>query len=95
MTKDFPIGTVVQSVCGRDRYRVFLVVAIDNEREVCPIVVADGSLRRLASAKHKNPAHLRFVAQATEEEVETFLEAPNDDKILTICKKYDLFEKNS
>lgn len=94
MTPELTFGTVVRSVSGRDRYRVFLVVAIDTERSTCPIVVADGSLRKLESAKHKNPAHLRFVARPTDEELSALKSNMTDEQILTICKNYDLFEKN-
>lgn len=95
MAPELKFGTVVRSVCGRDRYRVFVVSAIDEKCSVSPIVVADGALRKLKSAKHKNPTHLRFVAQPTEEEINTLRNNMTDEQILTICKKYDLFEKNS
>ena len=91
---ELTFGTVVQSVCGRDRYRVFLVVEIDDSDSVRPAVIADGSLRKLSARKHKNPAHLRFVAQPTEDELRSLRENLNDAQILTICKKYD-FEKNN
>ncbi|MBQ7312990.1 MAG: hypothetical protein IJW81_05355 [Clostridia bacterium] len=92
--EELTFGTVVQSVCGRDRYRVFLVVEIDDSDPVRPVVIADGSLRKLAGRKHKNPAHLRFVARPTEEELSRLREAPDDEQILTICKKYDLLKNN-
>ena len=91
--EELAFGTVVQSVCGRDRYRVFLVVEIDDSDPVRQVVIADGSLRKLAGRKHKNPAHLRFVARPSEEELQRLKESLNDDQILTICKKYD-FQKN-
>ena len=89
----FSFGTVVRSVCGRDRYRVFLVVELDDRDAVRPVVIADGSLRKLSARKHKNPAHLRIVAQPTEEELSRLRENLADEQILTICKKYDMFEK--
>ncbi|MBO5128138.1 MAG: hypothetical protein J6D10_11275 [Clostridia bacterium] len=92
--EELTFGTVVQSVCGRDRYRVFLIVEIDDSDPVRPVVIADGSLRKLAGRKHKNPAHLRFVARPTEEELSRLREAPDDGQILTICKKYDLLKNN-
>ena len=51
---ELSFGTVVQSVCGRDRYRVFLVVELDDRDAVRPVVIADGSLRKLAAGKHKS-----------------------------------------
>lgn len=89
----FGFGTVVQSVCGRDRYRVFLIVEIDGTASVRPVVIADGSLRKLSARKHKNPSHLRFIACPTEEELRLLRENLNDEQILTICKKYDKFKK--
>lgn len=89
----FGFGTVVQSVCGRDRYRVFLVVDMDDTDLVRPVVIADGSLRKLSGRKHKNPLHLRFVARPTEEELRLLRENLTDEQILTICKKYDKVQK--
>ena len=91
--EELSFGTVVQSVCGRDRYRVFLVVELDDSDPLRPVVIADGSRRKLAGRKHKNPAHLRFVARPTEEELFRLKESLSDEQILTICKKYD-FRKN-
>ena len=91
---ELSFGTVVQSVCGRDRYRVFLVVEIDDSDPVRPVVIADGSLRKLAAGKHKNPSHLRFVARPTEEELRELRDDLNDERILTICKKYDFLKNN-
>ncbi len=92
--EELAFGTVVQSVCGRDRYRVFLVVELDDRDTVRPVVIADGSLRKLSGRKHKNPSHLRFVAQPTEEELQSLKDSLDDEKILTICKKYDLIKNN-
>ena len=91
---ELSFGTVVQSVSGRDRYRVFLVVELDDRDAVRPVVIADGSLRKLAAGKHKNPSHLRFVAKPTEEELRELRNDLTDAKILTICKKYDLLKNN-
>ena len=92
--EELSFGTVVQSVCGRDRYRVFLVVEIDDSDPVRPVVIADGSLRKLAGRKHKNPSHLKFVARPTEEELYQLREGLDDGQILTICKKYDFIKNN-
>ena len=37
---ELEFGTVVQSTCGRDRYRVFVVVDIDFRDSVRPVVIA-------------------------------------------------------
>ena len=49
------VGDVVQSIKGRDRYRVFLVVDMDESDKVSPVVIADGRLHKLDEKKHKNP----------------------------------------
>ncbi len=90
---ELAFGTVVQSTCGRDRYRVFLVVELDYRDPVRPVVIADGSLRKLAGKKHKNPSHLRFVARPTEEELRLLKDELNDANLLIVCKKYDKFQK--
>ena len=41
------VGDVVQSIKGRDRYRVFLVVDMDESDKVSPVVIADGRLHKL------------------------------------------------
>ena len=90
---ELSFGTVVRSLCGRDRYRVFLVVELDYRDTVRPVVIADGALRKLSMRKHKNPSHLQFVAQPTEEELRWLKNEINDSNVLTICKKYDDFRK--
>lgn len=48
-------GTVVQSLAGRDRDRLMVVLACREGR----VLVADGKVRKLACPKAKNPRHLR------------------------------------
>ena len=59
------VGDVVQSIKGRDRYRVFLVTEIDERDKVSPVVIADGRLHKLDDKKHKNPRHLRIISGMT------------------------------
>ena len=49
------VGTVVQSLSGKDRGTLLVVVGGDEHR----ILVADGRHRMLAHPKAKNPRHLR------------------------------------
>ncbi len=54
------IGQVVESRAGRDKGRVFLIVAI-NEEDDAYVFVADGCLRKLARPKKKKRKHLRML----------------------------------
>lgn len=72
------VGDVVQSIKGRDRYRVFLVVDIDESDKVSPVVIADGRLHKLDEKKHKNPRHLRIISEHDKINKTVLLEPIND-----------------
>lgn len=93
--KTFEIGDVVRSTDGRDHKRIFIVVGIDNDpgSRVAPVVIADGSLRKLGAGKHKNPAHLEYVASVSENEKEWLFSGLTDEKLLIVCKIYDNGQK--
>lgn len=87
------VGDVVKSTKGRDRYRVFLVVAIDESDKVSPVVIADGRLHKLDEKKHKNPRHLRIISEHDKID-KTASEEPLDDvQVYEICEKRDIFRK--
>ncbi len=54
-TTSIQIGQVVRSKAGRDKDRVFLVLAIVDQHHV---MLVDGDLRRLANPKKKKIKHL-------------------------------------
>ena len=87
------VGDVVQSIKGRDRYRVFLVVDIDESDKVSPVVIADGRLHKLDEKKHKNPRHLRIISEHDKMNKTTLLEPINDVQVYEICEKRDIFRK--
>ena len=88
------VGDVVQSIKGRDRYRVFLVTEIDESDKVSPVVIADGRLHKLDDKKHKNPRHLRIISEHDKID-KTDLSKPLDDvQVYEICEKWDIFKKN-
>lgn len=87
------VGDVVQSIKGRDRYRVFLVVAIDESDKVSPVVIADGRLHKLDEKKHKNPRHLRIISEHDKINKTALLERIDDVQVYEICKKRDIFRK--
>lgn len=53
------LGAIVRSVCGRDRYRLFVIVGVCNDGRV---LVADGRLHKLACPKKKNLRHIKVLA---------------------------------
>ncbi len=53
------VGAVVRSVCGRDRYRLFVIVGVCEDGRV---LVADGRLHKLACPKKKNLRHIKVLA---------------------------------
>lgn len=87
------VGDVVQSTKGRDRYRVFLVVAIDESDKVSPVVIADGRLHKLDEKKHKNPRHLRIISEHDKIYKTALLEPIDDVQVYEICEKRDIFRK--
>ena len=85
------VGDVVQSIKGRDRYRVFLVVDMDESDKVSPVVIADGRLHKLDEKKHKNPRHLRIISERDKID-KTASEEPLDDvQVYEICEKREIF----
>ena len=87
------VGDVVQSTKGRDRYRVFLVVAIDESDKVSPVVIADGRLHKLDEKKHKNPRHLRIISEHDKINKTALLEPIDDVQVYEICENRDIFRK--
>ena len=59
METNFVVGDVVESVCGHDQNRLFIVVGIDKNGY---IAIIDGRYREKTKPKLKNPKHLKLVA---------------------------------
>lgn len=87
------VGDVVQSIKGRDRYRVFLVTEIDESDKVSPVVITDGRLHKLDEKKHKNPRHLRIISERVKIDKTALLEPLDDVQVYEICEKRDIFRK--
>ena len=88
--RSFTVGDVVRSKCGRDRKRVFLVVEIDTEDKDAPVVIANGTLRKLEDRKHKNPAHLELIATIGKSNICETVNDLTNSKIAEICEIYDI-----
>lgn len=83
-------GMIVRSRVGRDRFRVFLIIGIDAENRTAPVIVADGTLRKVEDRKHKNPVHLDLIADIGKIGNETDISGLTNSEIAEICKKFDL-----
>lgn len=82
-------GTLVKSVAGRDRKRVFIVIGKTDEGTSSRLLVTDGCLRSCGKAKTKNPRHVRPIGHVTDEEVSLIKSDMNDCVIREILSKYD------
>lgn len=87
---EFAPGQIVRSKCGRDRKRVFMVVEIDRDDRYAPVVIANGTLRKLEDRKHKNPAHLEVVGIIGKSDRAEYEKSPTNSKIAEICEIYDI-----
>ena len=83
------VGDVVRSTDGRDRKRVFLVTEIDENNSTAPVVIANGSLRKIADRKHKNPGHLRVIGALDKSDIEKPVQSLSDGEIAEICQNHD------
>lgn len=87
------VGQIVQSVSGRDRYRVFAVIDIEEGNDTAPLVIADGRLRKIEDRKHKNPRHLRPLGAVGEMEIKALVESGGNVEIAKLCEKHDISQK--
>ena len=87
---ELKIGSLVRSRNGRDRKRVFVVVGIDENDSVSPILIADGKLRKVGFPKRKNPIHLLPVGEITDIEKSALKVGVSDVEIAQIVEKYDM-----
>jgi ribosomal protein L14E/L6E/L27E len=69
-SKELEIGQFVKSKAGRDKDRLFLVIAHEDEQYV---LVADGDLRKVETPKRKKVKHLVKINQISEEVREKIL----------------------
>lgn len=84
---------VVRSKTGRDRKRLFIVTEIDYDDPISPVVIANGTLRKIEDRKHKNPAHITPVCALVESEINELLNSFTNSKIAEICEKHEISQK--
>lgn len=56
------IGSVVKSLTGRDKKRVFMIIGLSDDGE--RVKIADGKLRLLSKPKIKSLGHIAVLAAA-------------------------------
>lgn len=61
--KEIRIGQVVESTCGRDAGKFFIVIALEEKDFV---LIADGKVHKIQKPKHKNKKHLRKMPAVSE-----------------------------
>ena len=83
------LGTLVKSVAGRDRKRVFIVIGTTDEGHTSRLLVTDGSLRSCQSPKAKNPRHVRPIGKLTDNEISRMMTDMSDTVVREILSKYD------
>ena len=88
-------GTVVQSLVGRDRFRVFLVMGESMERGYPTVSVVNGVLHPLEKPKIKHLSHVRIVGHLTENEMEDLRVDFSDKKVAELVLKYDQNRENA
>lgn len=83
-------GDIVRSNQGRDRFRVFMVIDIDYGNMVAPYIIADGKKHKITEKKHKNPRHLKLVAEYSKINTKIDFNSLTDVQVSEICEKYDI-----
>ena len=92
--KVVPVGSVVRSAAGRDRKRVFVVLGTVGEGSGMRLLTADGALRKVASPKVKNPAHVRVIGTLEPEETEKLGEL-DDEAVRALIGRFDEAAQNN
>ncbi len=88
---------VVQSVCGRDRKRVFLAFRQGEPADCTPvhgdfpaIYTVNGTLRRVECPKKKHLSHVRVIGTLTAEETEALVSGYSNKTVADLVAKYDV-----
>ena len=59
------VGSIVLSLAGRDRKRLFVIVSLDEVNGY--VYVADGKLRQIQHPKKKKSKHVKLIDRAQDE----------------------------
>ena len=89
----FPLtGTVVKSLVGRDRKRVFIVVGGTESKGEMRLLLVNGALRPVEKPKMKNPLHVKPLGRLDLSDLEA-LENADNSKIVAIVEKFDEYHE--
>ena len=81
------VGSVVRSIAGRDKKRLFMIVGVCEDGSD-RVMLSDGHLRKISSPKKKSLRHLAVLAIAGEDETSI----PDEDEKLREYLR--VFEEN-
>ena len=82
-------GTVVKSLMGRDRKRVFIVVGGTEINGEVRLLLVNGALRPAETPKLKNPNHVKVLGRLDESDLRELGDADNS-KIMAMLEKFDI-----
>ena len=74
------VGSIVLSLAGRDRKRLFVIVSLDEVNGY--VYVADGKLRQIQHPKKKKSKHIRVVAHSSSELTEACLDGTVTNRMI-------------
>lgn len=84
---------VVQSVCGRDRKRIFLAFRGPENApahgEFPSIYTVNGSLRRVECPKKKHLSHVKVIATLNAQEQNALFSDYSNKTVASLVQKYD------
>lgn len=83
--------SVVQSISGRDRNMMYLVLDCDYSPGRERLVLSNGRGRGTGRVKEKNPAHVKFVSSLSEDEKELLERDLSDLNIRAVLSGYDKY----
>lgn len=86
---NFPVGAVVQSLSGRDRFRCYVVCGKADRSEMALVMLTDGVRRTAARPKIKNAKHLRLLGHDCEVDV------TSSESVISATRRFDPINKDT
>ena len=75
------VGSIVLSLAGRDRKRLFVIVSLDEVNGY--VYVADGKLRQIQHPKKKKSKHVKVVARVSDSVTSACLDGTVTNRMLS------------
>lgn len=79
------VGSVVRSIAGRDRKRLFMIVGVCSDGSD-RVMLADGHLHKISSPKKKSLRHIAVLAIAGEDQTSI---PDEDEKLYEYLKGFE------